>query len=110
MEKISNEAELLLTKATSTDTTSLIKFELLTSKFGDKHVYCFVEGYDMQYYISRIRDISGKEAYAIECKGKKMLLQLSILFQFGQNIINIKKHILLIEILTIIQLYPMIFM
>ena len=74
MEKISNEAELLLTKATSTDTTSLIKFELLTSKFGDKHVSCFVEGYDMQYYISRIRDTSGKEAYAIECKGKKNVI------------------------------------
>lgn len=74
MEKISNEAELLLTKAASTDTTSLVKFELLTSKFGNDHIYCFVEGYDMQYYFSRIRELSGKEPYVIECKGKKNVI------------------------------------
>ena len=72
MERImNNEAEELLSKANNLFATYYLRFEHLTSKFGIDYIYCFVEGYDMPYYISRVREIIGVEPQHVECNGKK---------------------------------------
>lgn len=50
------------------------KFELLTSKYGENCLYCFVEGHDYPYYQIRIENISDKKCELIDSKGKKGVL------------------------------------
>ena len=66
-----NEVEELLSKANNSFATYYMRFERLTGKFGIDSIYCFVEGYDMPYYISRVREITGVEPQHVECNGKK---------------------------------------
>lgn len=56
------------------------KFTLLIDKYGEDVVYCFVEGYDMPYYLSPVRMLLGKEPVEVPCHGK-------------DNVINANKYI-----------------
>lgn len=46
------------------------KFTLLIDKYGEDVVYCFVEGYDMPYYLSPVRMLLCKEPIEVPCHGK----------------------------------------
>lgn len=53
-------------------------FVLYTAQYGKNAVYCFVEGYDMPYYISIVRNIyRGKTPVGISCKGKSNVIAVN---------------------------------
>lgn len=50
------------------------KFTLLIPKFGEDAIYCFVEGYDMPYYSSIVRNVCRKVPVEIKCNGKSSVI------------------------------------
>jgi hypothetical protein len=76
MEKNDFTPERLLDKKQNTLTVYFTRFVLQTSVGGENGLYCFVEGYDMPYYISRIEDIGSIESYSIVCNNKKNVINL----------------------------------
>lgn len=64
----------------NTAPVAFTKLTLLIDKYGEDAVYCFVEGYDMPYYITPIKYILNKEPVDIKCGGK-------------DNVINANKYI-----------------
>lgn len=50
------------------------RFTLLIPQYGEDAVYCFVEGYDMPYYRSIVRNVCRKEPVEIECNGKASVI------------------------------------
>ena len=50
------------------------KLMLLIDRYGQDAVYCFVEGYDMPYYMSPIRFALRKDPIEIPCGGKNNVL------------------------------------
>lgn len=46
------------------------RFALLIPQYGEDAVYCFVEGYDMPYYRSIVRNVTRKNPVEIKCNGK----------------------------------------
>lgn len=66
-EEITPEA--LISKK-NTAPVAFTKLTLLIDKYGEDVIYCFVEGYDMPYYIPPVRFILEKEPVGIICGGK----------------------------------------
>lgn len=53
------------------------KFELLTSKYGESCLYCFVEGHDLPYYSVRVEAIASMSCYCIDSGGKKNVIAIN---------------------------------
>ncbi|KAA6348170.1 hypothetical protein EZS27_004376 [termite gut metagenome] len=76
MEKNDFTPEGLLDKKQDTPTVCFTRFVLQTNVDGGNRLYCFVEGYDMPYYISRVENIGNIESYPIICDNKKNVINL----------------------------------
>ena len=80
----------LLSKIESTVTVPFHRFVLLTNSYGNNHLYCFIEGYDLPYYKPRIELISGKECSCIDSGGKKNVISLNELIRQKTEYSNYK--------------------
>ncbi len=80
----------LLNKIESTDTVPFHRFVLLTNSYGNNHIYCFVEGYDLPYYKPRIELISNKGCSCIDSGGKKNVISVNQLIRQKNEYSNYK--------------------
>lgn len=51
-----------------------LKFVNSLSEYGEDVIYCFVEGYDMPYYRSIVKNVCKKEPVEIKCNGKENVI------------------------------------
>lgn len=61
------------------------KFTLLISRYGEDAVYCFVEGYDMPYYRSIVKNVCRKEPIEIKCNGKGSVIAANIYIESKED-------------------------
>lgn len=57
------------------------RFTLLIPLYGEEAIYCFVEGYDMPYYRSIVRNVCRKEPVEIKCHGKGTVIAANLFIE-----------------------------